>query len=168
MAPAWRTEPRTALVCYGAFMFDVPCGPDRITLDVATLVHVQPPLEWATTWQGHPGGLLLSLDGADDGPYERLVDLAELVLPRLAVLETTADAYLRSWIDVGAQFFEGAWKLRGLRLAWEGLTGPLRGIDFELVLSIRGDDYGEWSVRFKRHTVPRSVFAAYAFSRRQW
>ncbi|MFT3771812.1 MAG: hypothetical protein QM820_40905 [Minicystis sp.] len=149
-------------------MYDVPCGPERVAFDTSQLVHVQPPLEWATNWPDRAQGLPVSMDGTDDGPYGVLVELAELVLPKIDALAAASNKYLHSWIDVRAQFFEGDWKLRSLRLPWEGLTGPLRGIVFELTLSIREDDYGEWSVRWKHHTFPRNVFVPYAFSRRQW
>jgi hypothetical protein len=141
---------------------------ERASLDQAKLQHVGPPLSWAGLWPHRGSQIALRIDGDEQAPYTPFVQLAEIVLPKLEAVESASDAYLRGFVGDGDGFYIGPWRLQSLRMRWDPGFQRVAGSEFEVTLSVREDDYGEWSVRFVYHTYPLRELRPYLFSRRQW
>jgi len=149
-------------------MSKVPYGEDRTPLDLTRLRHVGPPVGWAALWPYGGKEIALRIDGDERGPYARLLELAELVLPKLSELEQASDSYLRTFARHADDFYKGSWKIQSVRMYWTPGSGLPMGSEFEVTLWIAEDDYGEWGVRFIRETYPAREFRPFVFSRRQW
>lgn len=148
-------------------MFSVPIESERLPVPVDRLRYVDERTGWACSWPYGDGEIEVRIGGGDGAPDGRLLELAELVLPHLQALEAVADAYLRSFFTHSDEF-TGPWTLQALRL---GTPGPAdgRATVFDVRLATRGDDYGEWSVGFRRHSYPSpNQLAAESFCRKQW
>ncbi|HEX8634272.1 MAG TPA: hypothetical protein VF703_09000 [Pyrinomonadaceae bacterium] len=150
-------------------MTEIPFAEDgeRASLDGAQLQYVGSPAGWAGLWPHRDKQIELRIDGDEQTPDARFVQLAEIVLPMLEAVENAADAYLRGFVGDGGGFYRGSWRLQSLRVRWEPGDQRVAGGEFEVTLSVGQDDYGEWSVRFLCHTHPRRELSPYQFSRRQ-
>ncbi len=151
-------------------MTEIPIPEDceRASLDGAKLQYVGPPAGWAGLWPHRGKQIALRIDGDEQAPHTRLVQLAEIVLPKLEAVESASDAYLRGFVGDDDGFYKGSWKLQSLRMRWDPGYQRVTGSEFEVTLSVGQDDYGEWSVRFVYHTHPKRELRPYLFSRRQW
>lgn len=123
---------------------------------------------WAGLWPHRGREIELGIDGEEGGPYDQLVELAGIVLPKLEAVEGAADAYLRGFVGDCGGFYVGPWRLQSLRMRWDPGHQRAAGSEFEVTLTVGQDDYGEWSVRFVCHTYPSRELHPYLFSRRQW
>lgn len=137
------------------------------SLDGANLRCAGDPVGWAGLWQYRDYRIELRIDGDEQAPYERLVLLAGVVLPKLDAIESASDAYIRGFINDSEGFYKGPWKLRSMRIWWNPYS-QMAGRKFEVTLSVGEDDYGQWAVRFAYHTFPAHILSPYMFSRRQW
>lgn len=147
----------------------LPEDSGKASLAQAGLKYAEEQGGWIGRWPygGYEVGLWI--EGGEDAPYARFIELAEAILPKLEEIESASNAYLRSFIGGGADgFYQGAWKISALRLRQEPGSRRTFGSEFEARLSIGGDDYGLWSVGFAFHTTPSRVLSPYFFSRRQW
>lgn len=148
-------------------MFSVPIGSERLPVPIDRLQYVDERTGWACNWPYGNRDIEFRISGDRGSPDRRLLELAELVLPHLQALEAVANAYLRSFFTHSDEFQE-PWTLQSLRL---GMPAPSHAsaTEFDVRLATRGDDYGEWSVGFRRHSFPSpSQVTAEAFSRKQW
>lgn len=151
-------------------MTEIPITEDgeRASLDQARLQYVGPPAGWAGLWPHRDKQIEIRIDGDEQSPYAQLLQLAEIVLPKLEAVESASDAYLRGFVGDNNGFYIGSWRLQSLRMRWEPGYQRTTGSEFEVTLSVRQDDYGEWSVRFVYQTYPKRELRPYLFSRRQW
>lgn len=148
-------------------MFSVPIGSERLPVPSGRLRYVDERTGWACTWPYGNREIELRIGGDEGSPDGRLLALTELILPHLEALEAVADAYLRSFFE-HSDAFQGPWTLQMLRL---DMPAPSHGsaTEFYVGLANRGDDYGEWSVGFRRHSYPSpNCLAAESFCRKQW
>jgi hypothetical protein len=147
-------------------MYSVSIGDVRLPVPVDRLRYVERLPGWACTWPYGEREIELRISGNEGSPDRRAGALAELILPHLEALEAAADAYLRSFFTHRDEF-GGPWTLQKLRL---GMPTPWHGAatEFDVMLANRGDDYGEWGVGFRRHSIPRNQVAAESLFRRQW
>jgi len=151
-------------------MTEIPISEDceRASLDGAKLQYVGSPVGWAGLWSHRGSQIELRIDGDEQSPYARLVQLAEIVLPKLEAVESASDAYLRGFVGDDEGFYIGAWRIQSVRMRWDTGYQRITGSEFEVTLSVGQDDYGEWSVRFVYYTHPSRKLSPYLFSRRQW
>ncbi len=148
-------------------MFSVPIGSSRLPVTIDRLHFVERLPGWVCLWPYGDREIELRIGGDEGSPDGRLLALAELILPHLEALEAVADAYLRSFFT-HADAFDGPWTLQALRL---GSPRPSdhAATEFVVRLANRSDDYGEWSVGFRRHSYPSpNCLAAESFCRKQW
>lgn len=146
---------------------DIPEDCDRASLDEAKLRYVGPPSSWAGLWPHRGKQIEIRIDGDDQAPYARLIQLAEIILPKLEAIESASDAYLRGFVGDNDGFYMGPWRVQSLRMRWDPGHQHVTGSEFEVTLSVGQDDYGEWGVWFIYDTHPKRELRPYLFSRRQ-
>jgi hypothetical protein len=151
-------------------MNEIPISEDyeRASLKNIKLQYIEPAVGWAGLWEFRDRKIEIRIGGDAAAPDPSLVELAELVLPKLEAIESASDEYIRGFVGDGDGFYQGFWRLRSLRLRWDPGDQRLPGSEFEVKLSVGQDDYGEWSVRFVYFTFPERKLWPYLFSRRQW
>lgn len=146
---------------------NLPKDAERVSLD-SNLQYVGSPVGWAGLWQFEERKISLQIEGDEFAPSAGYLELAEIVLPKLAEIEQTSNEYLRSFIVNSDGFYQGNWRIRSLRMRlFDAHFQKDAERKFEVTLSIGGDDYGEWSVGFICQTYPSHHLEPYFFSRRQ-
>ena len=144
----------------------IKAGPETAAFDATMLDNVPPGDRWACVWPPDRREVEVLIDGDEDAPYDRLVDIARLILPKLGVFERVADAYIRRFIKPEEHGFTGRWSVQSLVIAVPRHRRPGHS-EIELGLAIGGDDYGTWAVRFLYDPAPHKSFRPHFFSRRQ-
>jgi hypothetical protein len=141
-------------------MRGVECGPDRHPVDPAALCFWPDEGVWAYSCRAAQ----FTVRGGPDGPEPARFDLAQRVARVIDAFLAEANAYLAAFVVPERFKAFGPWELQGADF---GCRAAGAVDEFELLLFLGDDIYGEWGVRFGYAGDPLNRFYPRQFWRRQ-
>jgi hypothetical protein len=140
-------------------MRGVACGPER--RPITQEAHFGPATR---SWSVECDGIEFVIGGGLRGPRHDRLEVAERVATRIAAFEAEADDYLAAFVTPDRFDAHRPWEICGIEF---GIRPSDAADEFEVLLSLGGDTFGLWGVRFKFSGPPLDRFYPMEFRRRQ-
>lgn len=140
-------------------MRGVECGPDRRPVAKEALY----PLA-RRAWSFECDGIEIVVGGGPKGPRPKCLELAERVTNCIEAFAMAADNYLAAFVVPATFEARRPWDVYGIEFGRHRLD---QDDEFEMLLSLSGDNHAIWGVRFKAGIPPSDRFYPIEFRRRQ-